>query len=74
MDDSELYVGKFKKNQRNGEGILKTNEHLVAGTFTGGEFSLPKDDPSQTKGNFNTPILGKVENQTTNLSKKGFRI
>ena len=36
MDDSELYVGKYKKNQRNGEGILKNDEHLIAGVFTNG--------------------------------------
>lgn len=25
MDDSELYVGEYEKNQRQGQGILKTN-------------------------------------------------
>lgn len=39
MDDSELYLGHYKKNQRHGEGILKTNECMLAGYFTNGEFS-----------------------------------
>lgn len=36
MDDSELYIGKYDKNQRHGEGILKTNEYLICGIFTNG--------------------------------------
>ena len=73
MDDSEIYVGKFHKNQRNGEGVLKTNDSLFAGTFTNGEFSLPKDDKLQSKINFHPNFLTKVENEVR-LNKSGFKI
>jgi hypothetical protein len=34
MGDSELYLGEYMKNKRHGEGILKTNEYLISGTFS----------------------------------------
>lgn len=39
VDQKELYLGSFKKGLRHGEGILKTAEALMVGTFTYGQFT-----------------------------------
>lgn len=72
MDDSELYLGQYHKNQRHGEGILKTNDCLISGIFTEGQFCLHTTQGFK-KNDSSNPVFGSQEEETT-MMKMGLKI
>lgn len=76
MDDSEIYFGHYHKNQREGLGVLKNSEYLVAGQFSAGEFKVPEN--SNSSNNKLEPRAsgrgGFAPSLTPKTLRKGFKL